>query len=79
MSYGTRKTFNTKKALKEEVERKGAENVGVVGTSLFGDEGADTVADLAGTNAVIVGPDVYSKRTWYATVRIRRDGTIYVA
>lgn len=78
MSYGTI-GYKTKKALKDAVAEKGAENVGVFGTSMFGDENASTVADLAGTHAVIVGPDVYNKRIWYANVKIKKDGTIYVA
>ena len=79
MSYGTVRTFKTKAALKRQVEELGADNVGVFGTSMFGNETASTVADLAGTSAVIVGPNVYSKRTWYANVKVKRDGTIYVA
>ena len=78
MSYGVR-GFKTKKALKEAVVARGAENVEVFGTSMFGDENATTVAELAGTAAVIVGPDVYTKRDWYANVKTKKDGTIYIA
>lgn len=78
MSYGV-SGYKTKKALKEAVAEKGAENVGVFGTSMFGNENASTVAELAGTSAVIVGPDVYNKRDWYANVKVKKDGTIYVA
>jgi len=78
MSYGTDRTFKTKSALKLAVDLEGAENVGVFGTSIFGDERANTVADLAGTSAVIVGPDVYRTRNWYANVVTKRDGTITI-
>lgn len=78
MSYGTDRRFKTKKALKEAVTAEGAENVGVFGTSLFGNETAASVADLAGTSAVIVGPDVYTQRNWYANVKRKKDGTIVV-
>lgn len=78
MSYGV-SGFPTKKSLKDTVAEVGAENVSVFGTSLFGNEDASSVADLAGTSAVIVGPDVYSKRDWYASVKVKKDGTIYIA
>jgi len=79
MSYGTDTTYKTKAALRRAVEEQGAENVGVFGTSMFGNEEAVNVAELAGTNAVIVGPDVYTRRNWYANVKVKRDGTIYIA
>lgn len=79
MSYGTDRTFKTKKALREAVAAEGANRVGVFGTSVFGNEVANTVADLANNPAaVIVGPDVYSKRSWYARVKVKTDGTIVI-
>lgn len=78
MSYGTYRRFKTKKALKDAVLAEGADNVGVFGTSMFGNEKANTVADLVGTSAVIVGPDVYTTRNWYANVKKKKDGTIVV-
>jgi predicted esterase YcpF (UPF0227 family) len=78
MSYGTNRTFKTKAELRRRVAEVGAENVGVFGTSLFGNETAETVADLAGTSAVIVGPDVYNRRNWYANVVRKSDGTITI-
>lgn len=65
MSYGV-DGFKTKKALREAVEGLGADEVAVYGTSMFGNETAQTVAELRPTD-VIVGPDVYNKRSWYAT------------
>jgi hypothetical protein len=79
MSYGTDKRYASKKALREDVEARGADRVGVFGTSIFGNETATTVAELAGTFEVIVGPDVYTDRRWYANVKVKKDGTIYVA
>ncbi len=65
MSYGTVRPFKTKKALREAVEAEGADKVSVFGTSVFGNETALTVAGLRPTD-IIVGPDVYHKRSWYA-------------
>lgn len=75
MSYGTEKVFKTKAALRRAVEAEGAGSVRVFGTSLYGDEKASTVEDLAGSSAVIVGPNVYQERTWYANVKRGKDGT----
>jgi hypothetical protein len=77
LSYGTDRTFKTKKALKEAVEAEGAENVGVFGTSMFGNETASTVAELNSSD-VIVGPDVYNKRMWYANAVKGRDGKVKI-
>jgi hypothetical protein len=80
MSYGTNRTFKSKKALKEAVEAEGAENVTVFGTSIFGNETASTVEELADMDsaAVIVGPDVYNKRMWYANAVRGRDGKVKI-
>lgn len=77
MSYRVQ-GFKTKQALKDAVAERGADKILVTGTSLFGDEDANTVADLADTNAVIVGPDAFNDRRWYANVKTKKDGTIYV-
>lgn len=69
MSYGTVSTFKSKKALKEAVATHGAENVRVFDTSAFNNKGTVSIAELADSSAVIVGPDVYSKRDWYANVK----------
>lgn len=79
MSYGTVTAYKSKAALKAAVADRGAENVMVVDTSLFDNRGTVSVASLAGTSAVIVGPDVYLDRRWYANVKIRKDGTIVIA
>lgn len=79
MSYGTHERFKSKKALAEAVKQCGAENVGIYGTSAFGNETAKTVADLAHVRgAVIVGPDVERDRRWYANVAVKADGTIVI-
>ena len=67
MSYGVT-GFKTKKALRERVAEVGPENVSVFGTSVFGNENAQTVADLKPSD-VIVGPDVMVKRDWYANFK----------
>jgi hypothetical protein len=65
MSYGTVRTFKTKKALKEAIAVEGPDRVAVFGTSIFGNETATSVSDLKDAD-VVVGPDVYNKRSWYA-------------
>lgn len=68
MSYGTDRGHKTKKALKDDIAKRGADAVGVFGTSLFGNETANTVAELKDSD-VVVGPNVYSDRKWYANGR----------
>lgn len=79
MSYGTTERFASKRALKEAVDTRGADNVTVADTSALDNKGTVTVASLAGTSAVIVGPDVYRDRRWYANVKVKKDGSITVA
>lgn len=78
MSYGTAERFASKKALKDAVATRGADAVTVTDTSAFDNRGTVTVASLAGSSAVIVGPDVYNDRRWYANVKIKKDGSITV-
>lgn len=80
MSYGTDRSFKTKKALREAVEAEGADKVGVFGTSMFGNENATTVEELADESSteVIVGPDVYSDRRWYANAVRGKDGKVRI-
>lgn len=77
MSYGTMRRFKTKKALREAVEAQGADTVQVFGTSMFGNETAETVADLKPSD-VIVGPDVYTARSWYANAVRGKDGRVRI-
>ena len=76
MSYGTTRKFTSKKALKDAVAA--GEEVAVFDTSAFDNKGTVPVSSLAGTSAVIVGPDVYSDRRWYANVKIK-NGKIIIA
>jgi hypothetical protein len=80
--YGTDRTFKSKKAFREFVAAEGAENVGVFDTSMFpkndGSKPATTVAELRPNRDMVVGPDVYSDRRWYATVKVGRDGKVVV-
>jgi hypothetical protein len=79
VSYGTVRTYKSKKAFREDVEARGAENVEVYGTSMFGNETASTVAELADVrNNVVVGPDVFNKRDWYANVVRNSKGQITI-
>jgi DeoR/GlpR family transcriptional regulator of sugar metabolism len=79
MSFGTVTVYKSKSALKAAVAEHGAENVMVVDTSMHGNQGTVSVASLAGTSAVIIGPDVYRDRRWYANVKIKKDGSIVIA
>lgn len=72
MSYGTQDRFASKKAFAEAVKSRGADKVGVYGTSAFGNETAVTVDQLADTSAVIVGPNVETDRRWYANVKTNK-------
>lgn len=68
MSFGVVGKPKTKKALKELIAEKGADNVLVFDTSAFGNRGTVPLSSL-GTADVVVGPDVYSSRKWYANFR----------
>lgn len=74
MSFGlvNADTIKTKKALKEAVKERGASNVLVFDTSAFSNRGTIPLTSLRGAD-VIVGPDVMTKRVWYANFR---DGKI---
>lgn len=61
-------TIKTKKALKEAVKERGADNVMVFDTSGFSNRGTIPLSTL-GSADVIVGPDVMTKRTWFANFR----------
>jgi hypothetical protein len=77
MSYGTQRKFASKKALKDAVAA--GEEVTVFDTSLHAATREPVpVASLAGTSAVIVGPDVYTDRRWYANVKRDKAGNIRI-
>jgi hypothetical protein len=57
----------TKKALRELVA-SAPERVSFYDTSAFNNRGTVGVADLSPID-VIVGPDPYTKRSWYANVK----------
>lgn len=83
MSFGLveASTIKSKKALKEAVAARGAENISVFDTSMFNSLGTITLAhlfELQGSRAVIVGPDVNRDRRWYANVARKADGTYYI-
>ena len=66
-NFGTVKPFATKGALREAVKVLGADNVEVYDTSAFRNRGTIKVSELRGAD-MIVGPDPYTKRNWYANV-----------
>lgn len=74
MSFGLveQSTIKTKKALREAVQERGADNVMVFDTSGHGNRGTIPVSALRSSD-VIVLPDVYRDRKWYANFR---DGKI---
>lgn len=70
MSFGTVMGFKSKKALADAVKSFGADAVFVFDTAMRPhNKGTVAVSELADTSAVIVGPDVYTDRRWYANVK----------
>ncbi len=79
MSYGTTRTFKSKKALADAVKAEGADNIMVFDTSAFDNKGVVKLSTLVDTSASIVGPNVYEKRDWYAQVKTnKKTGEIRV-
>lgn len=78
MSFGTVKTFKSKKAFTDFVKANGAHAVKVFDTSAFANKGTVAVSELADTSAMIVGPDVYTDRRWYANVKRAKSGEIRI-
>lgn len=78
MSFGASEGFKTKAALKAAVAERGADAVMVFDTSGFGNRGTVPVSELRLGVDVIVGPDVYRDRRWYANVGKKADGTLYI-
>lgn len=76
-NFGTVAQFKTKKALADYVKEQGAARVQVFDTSMFDNRGTITLADL-GPADVIVGPDPYTRRNWYANVKPGKDGVLKV-
>jgi hypothetical protein len=58
--------FKSKKSLKEAVAR--GDKVFFTDTSAFGNRGTIGVADLRPSD-MVVGPDPYKARNWYANVK----------
>ena len=79
MSYGTEGMFASKAAFARHVAETGADSVFIINTSDFITENPRvTVASVADTSAVIVGPNVYTDRKWYANVKRKKDGTVRI-
>lgn len=78
MSYGV-EGFKTKKDLRTAVQTDPSE-VFVFGTSLFGDEPSGSVEEVlqVRSSIIVVGPDVYRDRRWYANVDRGKDGKVRV-
>lgn len=76
-NYATEGTFASKKAFAEHVAAKGADKVFVKDTSFFNNKGRVSVASLADTSAMIIGPNAFNDRRWYANVKTnKRAGTV---
>jgi len=71
MSQGVYEKFKSKKAFREAVANK--KDATIQATSLFGDEYDGSIYDAPDSNFVIVGPDVYNNRKWYASVTKKGD------
>lgn len=61
--------FASKKALREALAA--GENVSLEATSLFGNEYGGYISDAPDGDYFIVGPDPYTKRSWYAHINIK--------
>lgn len=66
-NFGTVRKFTSKKALREAVAAEGADKIMVTDTSGFGNRGTIPASELRSAD-VIVGPDPYTDRRWYANV-----------
>lgn len=66
-NFGTVRKFASKKSLREAVAAEGADKVMVTDTSAFGNRGTIPASELS-TADVIVGPDPYTDRRWFANV-----------
>lgn len=69
------KRFATKAALRRAVQA--GENVRFVDTTAFGGRGTVTAEDLD-PGDVIIGPNPYERREWYANVKSTRNGSLRV-
>lgn len=83
MSFGLVEaaTIKSKKALREALADRGADDIRVFDTSAFDSVGTVTLAELyalRGSVAVIVGPDVWQRRSWYANIDRKSDGTYII-
>lgn len=77
-NYGTVERYATKKALAAAVAAD-PDAVIVCDTSAFNNRGYVPVSALADDRtAVIVGPDPYTERRWYARVTRAKSGTVKI-
>jgi hypothetical protein len=67
----------TKKALRDAIAS--GQTVHFDGTSMFDPPSYDLSELLETEKLSVVGPDPYTKRSWYATVERKSDGTIRVS
>ncbi len=70
------RNFKSKKALKEAVEA--GQEVYLTDTSAFNPQGTKAFAEVAANGSrgdVVVGPCAYTDRRWYASVKLKKDGT----
>ncbi len=64
----------SKKALKDQAKAH-PETITLEATSVFGNEPDGPAMYMAvGESASVVGPDPYTKRSWYATITRTTDG-----
>tara|TARA_Y100000310_G_scaffold288873_1_gene314914 strand:+ start:923 stop:1165 length:243 start_codon:yes stop_codon:yes gene_type:complete len=70
------KRIPTKKALKEMV--KGGGEVVLEATSIFGNEYDGLVSKAPTGSYVVVVPDPYRSRKWYAKITVNGNGTVTV-
>lgn len=73
---GVHPRYPTKKALKEAA--KAGVPFTLQSTSMFGGYNGPVTELPVGITFNVVGPDPYSKRDWFASVRRTADGTVTV-
>lgn len=69
----------TKKALKEEIAKHGPHRVVLEATSAFGDEFDGQLGEAPNGTYSVVGPDPYTKRSWYATIVVATGSRVRVS
>jgi len=71
----------SKKAVKDVIAEGGIDRIEVESTSLFSSDGGGSLAEIlaAGKKVAFVGPDPYTKRSFYGTIALGKTGKVTVS